>query len=120
MTTIQHNLYIQELYVKHYEGAPNAVARVRWMCVLSRGAGKVFAAGQTDLQQPDPQSFINIAELEAQQVIDWVLATLGGQAWLDGFIAAHEEAMQQAEADAAFEPWHIPLVNPLKFDPANV
>ena len=120
MSEITYKFYINELHVRQYDGAPNAVARVGWMCVIKRGIGKLFAAGHTDLSAPDPATFINIAELEAQQVLDWAISQEGGQAWVDNFIAAHEELLQQAEAEALLEPWHIPLLNPLKFDPANV
>lgn len=120
MNNITTKFYIEQLYVKQYEGLPNSVARVRWICVLKRGAGKLLAMGETDLAAPNPEAFINIGALEAQQVLDWVVQAEGGQPWLDNFVSLHEEQMQKAEADAAFEAWHIPLVNPQKFDPANV
>lgn len=120
MNNIEHKFYIQELYVKQYEGCPNAVARVKWVCVLKRGKGKLHAMGITDLAEPSTDAFINIASLEAQQVLDWVIAQEGGQPWVESLVTLHEDAMQNAEFNADFEPWHIPLVNPIRFDPLNV
>lgn len=120
MNGIEHKFYIDRLYVRQYEGTPNSIARVHWVCVLKRNGAKVFAHGHTDLPAPDPTGFINIAELEAQQVLDWVVAYEGGQPWVDGLIAAHEQAMQQAEQNLLFEAWHMPLINPVRFDPKNV
>jgi hypothetical protein len=120
MSTITHKFYIERLYVRQYDGMANAVARVHWMCVMKRNGAKLFAAGVTDLNEPNPGNFLNIGELEAQTVIDWVVEKEGGELWVAGLVAAHEEAMQNAEVQSQFEPWHIPLINPLKFDPANV
>lgn len=120
MSGIEHKFYIEQLWVRQVDGCPNAVARVNWVCVMKRNGAKVFAGGVTDLESPLPDLFINIADLEAQQVIDWVVDKLGGDVWLTDFVAGHEQAMQKAEADLGIEAWHIPLINPLKFDPANV
>lgn len=118
--SIEHKFYINQLFVRQYEGTPNAVARVGWICVIKRNGAKIFAPGHTDLVAPNPDSFINIAELEAQQVIDWVIAQEGGQGWVDNLIAVHEPTLQQAEQDLLLEAWHMPLLNPIRFDPTNV
>lgn len=117
---MEHKFYIRELYVRQHEGCRNAVARVEWVCVLKRGGAKVMAAGRTDLGAPDPSAFTSIGSLDAQQVLDWVVEKEGGQEWVNRLIAAHEGAMSQAEADLTLEPWHIPLINPQRFDPNNV
>lgn len=120
MSQIEHKFYIERLYVRQYEGAPNSIARVHWVCVLKRNGAKVFAPGHTDLTAPDPAAFVNIAELEAQQVLDWVVAHEGGQPWVEALIAIHEPMMQQAEEALLLEAWHMPLINPVRFDPTNV
>lgn len=120
MSNINYKFYIQELYVKQFQNTPNAVARVRWVCVLKRGRGKLFAGGLTDLNEPTPGAFISIAELEAQQVLDWVVQKEGGSVWVSQFIDSHETHMQAAEKEAELEAWHIPLLNPIRFDPDNV
>lgn len=120
MNGMEHKFYIDQLYVRQYEGTPNAIARVHWVCVIKRNGAKVFAPGHTDLAPPSAEAFINIAQLEAQQVLDWVVAQEGGQPWVDAVVAAHEPLMQQAEAALLLEAWHMPLVNPVRFDPTNV
>ncbi len=119
MSDIQYKFYIDKLYVRQYDGAPNAVSRVYWICEMKRNGAMIYGSGQTDLNQPNVDSFINIAELEAQKVIDWVLQELGGQDWVTWFISAHEGQMQEAEKAIGLEAWHIPLVNPLKFEGMN-
>jgi hypothetical protein len=117
---VSYSFFIERLFVRQHQEAPNAVARVEWVCVLTRGNGKVLAGGRTDLNAPNPTAFTNIVELEAAQVIAWAIEKQGGQAWLEQFMLDHEEFLAQAELDADLEGWHIPLVNPLKFDPQNV
>lgn len=120
MNGIEHKFYIDRLFVRQYEDTPNAIARVHWVCVLKRNGAKVFAPGHTDLTAPDPTAFTNIAELEAQQVLDWVVAHEGGPGWVNGLISAHEPLMRQAEENLLLEAWHMPLINPVRFDPTNV
>lgn len=120
INNVEYRFLIERLFVRQHEDAPNAVARVHWVCVLSRNGAKVLASGQTDLSAPDSGAFINIAELEAAQVLNWVVAAEGGQVWLESFVDIHEGTLQAAEQSLGLEAWHIPLVNPLKFDPQNV
>lgn len=117
---IDYQFYIDQLYVKQYPDTPNAVAKVRWACVMKRNKGKLLAMGDIELSKPDSENFINIASLDAATVLSWVIAAHGGEAWLNELIAGHEPHMAQSEAEAVFEAWHVPLLNPLKFDPKNV
>lgn len=119
-TGISYQFYIERPFVKQHEGMPNAVARVFWACVMRRGGAHVIGMGVTDLPEPNPEAFINIGVLEAAQVLQWVIDVNGGSGWVENYVNSHEEQMQRAEFDATLEPWSLPLVNPLKFDPNNV
>lgn len=117
---IEYKFYIEQLFVKQFEGFPNSVARVRWVCVMQRNGVKLVTGGQTDLDAPSGTGFIDIGALEAQQVVDWVIEKNGGESWLSGYLAAHDSALTEQEQFAGLEAWRIPLINPLKFDPLNV
>lgn len=120
MSETTHNFYTQEMYVRQYPDCPNAVARVLWVCVIKRNGAKVLAAGRTDLDAPDVNNFISIDVLDAPKVMQWVIDKQGGDAWVESFIAAHEDKLAEAEAELVYERWRVPLINSLKFDPNNV
>lgn len=120
MNGIEYKFYIENLFVKQYDGAPNSVARVGWACVMKRNGAKIIGCGQTDLDAPSTDLFIDIGSLEAQQVIDWVIAKQGGNGWVSAYLNLHDKALTDAESEIGLEAWKVPLVNPLKLDINNV
>lgn len=111
MSNITPVFYVNKVYVEQHPDCPNSVARVAWICEMTRGTVKVYGAGVTYLTPPSPQGFIPIDQLTAQQVVDWVTQTQGGQAWVDSYVALHEDAMQMAERNAQMQNWPTPLIN---------
>lgn len=120
MNGIEYKFYIDKLWVKQFDQFPNAVARVEWACVMKRNGAKIIGFGESYLEAPQPGAFIDISSLEAQQVIDWCIENEGGENWLKGYILGHEHVLEREEEKLSLERWGIPLINPLKFDPANV
>lgn len=119
INNVEYSFFIERVFVRQHDTISNAISRVNWVCTLTRNGAKLIAGGQTDLDVPDADLFIEITDVEASQVIDWVINKEGGKDWLSGFITVHEEALQQAEKDVGLEGWHIPLINPLKWNPSG-
>jgi hypothetical protein len=111
MSTITPTFYVDKVYVQQYQGCPNSVARVRWLCEMSRGGVKIYGGGETYLNPPSPYGFIPISQLTAAQVLDWVIDVNGGQAWVDVYVSDHEDAMQRAERNAQMQIWPNPLID---------
>ena len=111
MTTINPVFYVDKVYVQQYPECPNSVARSTWICEMTRNGVKIYGAGVTYLTPPSPQGFIPIAQLTAQQVVDWIIQVQGGQPWVDSYVASHEDQMARAERNAEMQYWSTPLVD---------
>jgi hypothetical protein len=116
MLNINYKFYLDRLFVKNYENCPNSIVRVCWICVMERNDVKLEGGGYVDLDAPDLNNFTNIEQLEAQQVIDWMIEKMGGQTWLDSYLARHDSELTRKENEKDLIPWDTPLINSIKYD----
>jgi len=83
-----------------------AVYIVHWTATLEEGGQTAGAYGSVGLGDPDPDSFTPYSELTKEEVVNWVLATLG----VDQVVSIEESLNNQIQeklnpTSSAGVPW---------------
>lgn len=89
----------------------NVVEKVIWKAKLSRNGVSTIAYGEVVLPSPDKsEGFVNVEQLSEQQLIDWMLNSLGGDVFLEGLKMGHAPHLDKLEHEANLVRWTKPLV----------
>jgi hypothetical protein len=115
MTTV--TFYVNQInVVPSLNGNVNVVKQVFWTALFELDGEKAVVPGEAFLADPDPASFIAIDSLTDQQVLDWVIASHGGQPWLDELTAFQTEMLSMANLRKQVVTWQTPLLDPKPWD----
>lgn len=97
-----------------YEGQPDVVFQVAWVCSGTDGVNNAAVYGSVDLTLDPTQPFTPYADLTLDQVLGWVFGSIGA----DGKAAAETECGDLIAAQAAPQtvtpplPWNVPAPEP--------
>lgn len=118
---VTSEFFIQRLFVlPKISDLENVVAKVEWVFLVTDGNAKSIGRGVTflDLSELSPGTFVNIAELSAETVIEWVVAAEGGDEFLTPLMAFHTNELGRVAYEKSLVGWEAPLLNSKRWDEA--
>lgn len=98
--------------IKVFDASPevtNVVGKVVWQCVLAYRDISILAGGETFLEYKPDQPFVPITELTQQQIMDWVIQTLGGAPFLQHYKENHAIHLELAYKEKNMRVWEQPI-----------
>lgn len=89
--TINHKFSMTGLLVKpNAQESDNILAKADWECVFWRGDSSVSGAGASYLTRKSKPDGVELAEITPDQAVEWMIASEGGQPFVDRLIKGHE------------------------------
>ena len=115
MTTV--NFYVDSVGINpSLNGLGNVIKRVTWYAVFELDGEKSVVPGEAFLPDPQPESFVPIESVSDQQVLDWSIASHGGDAFLNELTAHQTTQLEYKKLRKSFVRWTTPLLDPKPWD----
>ena len=95
---------------------PNVIKYVKWVAIYELDGNKSVVPGEAFLLDPNPEKFMPIETISDQQVIDWAIASHGGQPFLDELLSFQKMRLEQKALVKATTLWTTPLLSPKTWD----
>lgn len=76
------------------------LGKVLWDCELREDTTTLHASGETFLRRSAAPADVMLGAATDEQLIEWLIASEGGQTFLDSFIEGHAQFMQYRKIDA--------------------
>jgi len=111
MSEITHTFKIQRVQtLPQVNEHTNVVVRVHWTVEFLADGIQSLGAGDTVLDTTAIESFTPVDQITEQQMVDWVVAAEGGQAFLDSLGNFHAQQIRRGQIDAQAVDANLPFV----------
>lgn len=108
--TITTSFKVKQAFVNPLlNGMPNVIGKVIWSADITRNGVTSLAMGETLLDEPASDSFIEFDTLTEQQITDWVLAKEGGQAFIDMLVGIHAPNLDRLDRERGLQEAVLPF-----------
>lgn len=87
------------------EGHQHVVSGVRWLMAATRSGFESVAVVYSVLPIDDLSQFTPIEQITKEQLLEWAIASQGGQEWVDSMMAHHDRCLALDEARAGTVPY---------------
>lgn len=102
--TINHQFNLTGLLVKpNAQESDSILAKAEWECVFWRGDFSVRGAGASYLTRESKPAGVELAEITPDQAVEWMIASEGGQPFVDRLIKGHEWFILEQENRAQLQ-----------------
>jgi hypothetical protein len=95
----------------HVNGLADVIGKVFWEVTFEQDGLKSKGVGETVLDAPTSESFVEFAQLTEQQIIDWVIAKEGGEAFVNMLTGIHNPILERLAQERGLQEVVLPFAS---------